>query len=70
MVELERCEESQRAQVKCHDRWHGLLKQKTGVQEGSISTQADDEVYAILKRRLNQLLELIHSFQRQELYNG
>jgi hypothetical protein len=47
IVELERRQEAQRAQVEGHHGRHRLLEQVTGVQEGAVTAQADDEVYLV-----------------------
>lgn len=47
VVKLEWCQEAQRAQMKGHDRWHGLLEEQRCVEQCAVATEADDEVDAI-----------------------
>lgn len=54
-------------QIEGHHRWHGLLEQLWGIQQGAIATQADNEVNAIgkvistISVRINMSYNLLHN---------
>ena len=44
VLKLKRSQKSEGSQVKGHHRWNGLLEQGRSVQQGPVSSQADNEV--------------------------
>lgn len=49
VVELEWCQEAERAEVEGHHGRHGLLEQQRRVQQGAVAAETDDEIDAIGK---------------------
>lgn len=47
VVELEWCQEAERAEVEGHHGRHGLLEQQRRVQQGAVAAETDDEIDAI-----------------------